>query len=203
MKVSLMRETIELTSNIPILGSIISPILASYDLGYSIQEKLFNEKLFTFLYSLKEKDLEERVIFLSNYVSGDEERFFERVISVLSSVDSKDKAYYISQAFHGFLYEKITQKEFFKLLKVIDETLLEDLEDFLEIKVFPGSYRVEDYSENKEMILEFTLSRNDIFYYEATNGNMKWDNYHKKYLLTDFGKKVHEVLNSYNLAKNE
>ncbi|WP_028857442.1 hypothetical protein [Psychrilyobacter atlanticus] len=196
MNVNLSRETLDLISYVPKLGGIISPILAIHDLGYSIQEKLFNKKLYTFLYSLKEKDFEERVKFLSNYVNGDEERFFERVISVLSSADSRDKAYYVSQAFHGFLYEKITQKEFFKLLKVIDETLLEDLEEFLKIKNFPESYTNEELGEKKEMMLEFILSKNDIFYYEAGYGNMRWNNSCKKYLLTDFGKKVYETLNN-------
>jgi len=195
MNVNLSRETLDLISYMPIIGNVISPVLAIHDYGYSIQEKLFNKKLYTFLFSLKEKDLEERVKFLSNYVNGDEERFFERVISVLSNVDSQNKANYVSQAFHGFLYEKITQKEFFKLLKVIDETLLEDLEDFLKIENFPESYTEKELGEKKEMVLEFTLSRNDIFYYESSYGNMRWNNYYKKYLITEFGKKIHDILN--------
>jgi hypothetical protein len=117
---------------IPILGTIIGLSRSKM----TIQDRLFTKKLLTFLFQLKDTNIEERKKQVdkiekdSNYQT----KVGEKLLFIIDKCEDDEKARYIGKLFQCFIQEKINYDDFLRASRCIELTHLEDLKRFIKEK---------------------------------------------------------------------
>jgi hypothetical protein len=95
-----------------------------------LRESIFNEKLTAFFEQAEKLDEKRRKEFLDR-LGKNQGDFFKRIIIAIDRLDEKDKAIMVGKLFCALVDEKLTMDEFRKLIFVIDNSFLTDLQYFI------------------------------------------------------------------------
>ncbi|MCL9662101.1 hypothetical protein L2089_15510 [Paenibacillus hunanensis] len=93
------------------------------------KEKRFIRKLDFFLKNLSQTTTEEREKFINSFTtSTKKEDFYDGLLNHINGIDSMEKIAVLSELFSNFTKEKVTQREFYKLAKSLEDIFFEDLQ---------------------------------------------------------------------------
>lgn len=115
----------ETLKKIPIFGTIVN----LYNLGSTINDKIFANKLIHFLKELEgiNPDIIQREI---QYIDDSKEykhKVGEKILEIINRIDSEEKPKIIGRLFKNFLLKNINYKEFLKLSDIIEKIFYYDL----------------------------------------------------------------------------
>jgi hypothetical protein len=124
-------------NNIPVVGSIVK----LYNIGASIRDRLFTEKVRQFLIALNEVSEEKRLKFRKAIASDKEEseRTVQKIILVLESQSDIEKSEIIANFFVAYLDKIISDADLRRALDVTSNYFLDDIIQFLNIGCYSFS----------------------------------------------------------------
>jgi hypothetical protein len=116
--------------DLPIVGMLVS--LAKT--GVHIKDRLFLKKIIFFLTELKEIPANKRQEMISRIDNSGKHRIKvgEKLLYILEKCEDHQKAQLIALLFKAFIEEKIDYSNFLKATKVIENSIVEDLEWFIQ-----------------------------------------------------------------------
>ena len=125
----------EILNKIPIFSTIVN----LYNLGSTISDKIFANKLIHFLKELE--DINPNTIQKEiQYIDDSNEykhKVGEKILEIINRIDSEEKPKIIGRLFKNFILKKINYVEFLKLSYIVENIFyfdLKKLNNFFEIK---------------------------------------------------------------------
>lgn len=114
---------------IPIVGSIVK----LYDIGASIRDRLFTEKVRQFLIAFNEVPEEKRSKLRKAVLSGKDEceKIVQKIILIIEFQSDLEKSELIANFFLAYLDEMISNSDLRRALDVTSTYFLDDLKQFL------------------------------------------------------------------------
>lgn len=106
----------------------------------SIQEAYLIKKIIRFMIEADTISLEERVSFLRESLGEDQQSFTEKLLHTLSRLDDVNKSEYIAKLYRAVIYKKITLEEFYRLIRIIDQVYVEDINTLLKNSKYKGLF---------------------------------------------------------------
>lgn len=103
------------------------------------REKAFEEKLSSFIQEIENLSEDEKSKFIEQ-TGKNENQLFEKILRILEQLDEKKKAEIVGKLFKGLVKGKIQSNTFYKLCKLIDQIMIEELEFFLKVSSFIEAY---------------------------------------------------------------
>jgi hypothetical protein len=126
-----LKQAIDMSvlNDVPIVGSIVKLL----EIGSSIRDKLYTEKVRKFLEAINEVTDEKRSKFRESVISGDEniERLVQKILLVIESQSDVEKSELIANFFLAYLDGTIDHADFRRALDVTSSYFLDDLMQFL------------------------------------------------------------------------
>lgn len=160
----------------------------------SLSDCIFYTKLDRFFRGIEDIDYENRIDFISKHINGKEKQFAKKVLENIDIIDDEDKAELIANLQRALFYEKIDVGVFFRLIKSVRETSLEDLY-FLS--------QNQNVAEFKLNISVDFLTKSGLMY-NYSLGNNTWEGLYKSniFCISDLGKLlIKHCLNYGNTAR--
>ncbi len=117
---------------IPVIGNIVSV----FKIGKSISDRVFLRNLMNFLFEIKDIPAEERIKKVAE-IDEDEKLKIKTgnfLISILSRLESEEKAKFLGHLFKKYVQEETNRKEFLKLTYIVDKILWSELIEFSQIE---------------------------------------------------------------------
>lgn len=184
----------ETLKKIPIFGTIVN----LYNLGSTINDKIFANKLIHFLKELEDIN-PETIQKEIQYIDDSKEynhKVGDKILEIINRIDSEEKPKIIGRLFKNFIDGKINYNDFLRLSFVVDKLYIESLKYII------------NYNFNIEPFILITPELEDLFLYNICikryNPNymymeQEWVKFRRKNAkLTDLGEK----LNNYGLKEN-
>ena len=170
--------------DIPILGSI-TKILS---IGNTINDRIFTNKLIHFLNELKnlDKDFILKEIQFIDDSKKYQHKVGEKILEIISRIDSDEKPKIIGRLFKSYLLKKIKYDEFLKLAYIVERIFLQNI--FLLSKV--DSDMMVNVTHEQEDVINMGLfkKRGDPFFIYCDN-ELK-DFTERNSIITELGEKL-------------
>lgn len=176
----------ETLKKIPIFGTIVN----LYNLGSTINDKIFANKLIHFLKELE--DINPEIIQKEiQYIDDSKEyshKVGDKILEIINRIDSEEKPKIIGRLFKNFIDGKINYNDFLRLSFIVDKLYIDSLKHII------------NYNFNLEPFILITPELEDLFLYNICikryNPNyiymeQEWVEFRRKNAkLTDLGKKL-------------
>ena len=176
----------ETLKEIPIFGTIVN----LYNLGSTINDKIFANKLIHFLKELE--DINPEIIQKEiQYIDDSKEyshKVGDKILEIINRIDSEEKPKIIGRLFKNFIDGKINYNDFLRLSFIVDKLYIDSLKHII------------NYNFNLEPFILITPELKDLFLYNICikryNPNyiymeQEWVEFRRKNAkLTDLGKKL-------------
>lgn len=179
---------------IPIFGTIVN----LYNLGSTINDKIFANKLIHFLKELE--DINPEIIQKEiQYIDDSKEyghKVGEKILEIINRIDSEEKPKIIGMLFKNYILKNISYNEFLRLSFIVDKLYIDSLK------------YIKNYDFNTEPFIMIPPELEDLFIYNICikryNPNYiytkeEWVEFRRKNSkLTELGEK----LNNFGLKEN-
>lgn len=125
----------DLLKDLPVFGSLFK-IYGSIN---DIRAALFAKKIFSFLFEIKEIDIEDRKKLVDTLAESKNgyRKLGETIISIMDRVQEPEQAAYIGMLFKAYSDGKMSKKKMFRLVNIVERTYIEDMKvlgrDFLDL----------------------------------------------------------------------
>jgi len=118
-----------LLKDIPIIGTLVGLTKT----GINIKDRLFVKKILTFLFNINNVSAEKRTEMIEKIDANSKYKIKvgEKLLYIIDKCEDHEKAKLIGILFSAFLNKFIDYSEFLKASKVIENSLLEDIEWFV------------------------------------------------------------------------
>lgn len=118
---------------------IVRTIKGAIKTAGNIQDKLFLNKIVSFLFHLKDVDSNQRKKMISNIDSNQKFKVQvgEKLLYIIDKCDDHSKSAIVSLIFKAYIEEKIKYSDFLRTVYTINNISYEDLQSFVQI---PDSY---------------------------------------------------------------
>lgn len=171
--------------DIPIIGTIVG--LGKATIG--IKERLFLKKIIYFMSELrsippiKRKQMVEKID-----ISGEfRTRVGEKLLYIIDSCEDHEKTQFVARLFAAFILQKLTYQEFLRSSSIVQRTMLEDLNWFI-------NYEYDDFGFDEAG----DLINAGLFYLTVENQQDRDlkspSGYELRIYLNEIGEKMREVL---------
>jgi hypothetical protein len=128
----------EIVKDIPLIG-IISKLLS---IGTTINDRLFTKKLLHFLSELE--NINQNLILKEIQYIDDSQKYSQRVgeklLEIITRIDSDEKPKIIGRLFKNFLLKKISYSQFLKLSHLVENIFILELLDIKDAKQYHRSF---------------------------------------------------------------
>ena len=118
-----------LLQSIPVVRTIVGAIKTAGN----IQDKLFLNKILTFLFHLKDVDAYQRQEMINNIDRSEryQVRVGQKLLYIIDKCDDHTKSAYVALIFKAFIQERITYPDFLRTVYTINNISSEDLINFI------------------------------------------------------------------------
>lgn len=125
-----IAETTELFINV-LCGDVISAgklVKKIIKTSLNFRDKILMRNFFNYIFAI-DKSLEQGVNLLVKLFPNDEQgkKNAEKIVLILDRIDNEEKLKYIANATKSCVYQDITVEEFFRIVKIIDNSYFYDL----------------------------------------------------------------------------
>lgn len=131
----LLEHTIDSILDEGILQSIpiVRTIAGAIKTAGNIQDKLFLNKILTFLFHLKDVDAYQRQEMINNIDRSEryQVRVGQKLLYIIDKCDDHTKSAYVALIFKAFIQERITYPDFLRTVYTINNISSEDLINFI------------------------------------------------------------------------
>ncbi|WP_343635663.1 hypothetical protein [Fluviicola sp.] len=160
--------------DIPIIGLITK----LGKIGFGLSNHLFEKKLYSFLFEIKDTTLEERNSFIKKLDEKEYSEIGNSITILLEKYDSLTKAKYLGMLLKASIKEEITNETFMRIALIINRLMVFDIQKlplFLNEIPHTGNYVIE--LENQGLIEKTGLKMQGqnshtnywIYYYRLSN----------------------------------
>ncbi|WP_333851931.1 hypothetical protein [Epilithonimonas sp.] len=170
--------------DIPILGSI-TKILS---IGNTINDRIFTNKLIHFLNELKDLD-KDFILKEIQFIDDSKEyqhKVGEKLLEIISRVDSDEKPKIIGRLFNNFLLKRISYSEFLKLTYIVEKTFLPNL---FVLKSLDDKMMLNISFEEEEILINGLCKKRANPFYMYTQNELE-DFRKKNSKITELGSKL-------------
>jgi len=148
----------EVIKDIPVLGTFLKVA----NIGVSIRDNMFINKLKIFLLNIKNIPIEQREDFVAKYLSGPKDipNIGEKLLHIIDSIDSEKKAEYVGKSFSYYISGEIDKIQFYDLIFAIENLKMHYLDMFIDNSLTIRTRRVPSEILNHFMSCGLVLIEN-------------------------------------------
>lgn len=133
----LLEQSIDAIMEDGILQSIpiVRTIVGAIKTAGNIQDRLFLNKILSFLFHLKDVDPRQRQEMINNIDRSGiyQVRVGQKLLYIIDKCDDHTKSAYVARIFKAFIQRRISYSEFLRTVYAINNISSEDLQAFLQI----------------------------------------------------------------------